>query len=223
VKENVSTTTDLRELRQELLIEEIRAKRAEAEKAEIELAVARDVERDRLVKTGRIRVLNMFDTIVPPMTDKWIDALEHWGQRDPGEPITININSPGGSVTDGLALYDTIQRLRRKGHIVTTRGMGLVASMAGVLLQAGDERILDKRAKLLIHEGSTSMRRGEQLTAGDMEDMKFFSDMLRGDILDILSERSTLSKRQIENRWKRRDWVLSADEALKFGFVDRVE
>lgn len=204
-------------------MEKLRRERAEAEKAEIELAVARDQERDRLVKTGRVRILNIFDAIIPPKTDQWIDALEHWGLRDPEEPITININSPGGSVTDGLALYDTIQRLRRKGHVVTTRGMGLVASMAGVLLQGGDVRVMDKRAKLLIHEGSTSVRRGEQITAGDMEDMKFFGDMLRADILDILAERSTLTKRQIENRWKRRDWVLSADEALKLGFVDSVE
>lgn len=217
-KEIVSRLTELRE---ELLVEEIRQTRAEAEKAEIELAIARDQERDRAVKAGNIRNLNIFDTVMPPMTDKWIDALEHWAKRDPGQAITININSPGGSVTDGLAVYDTIQRLRRQGHFVTTRGMGMVASMAGVLLQAGDDRILDKRAKLLIHEGSTTIK--GTLTVGEQEDMKLFSDMLRGDILEIMADRSTLTKRQIQNKWKRRDWILNADEALKYGFVDRVE
>lgn len=221
-KENVSTN-DLRDLRAELLVEQIREARAQAELREIELAIAQDQERDRAVKGGRIRVLNVFDVIAPPMSDKWIDALEHWGMRDPEQPIRININSPGGSVTDGLAIYDTIQRLRRNGHHITTRGMGLVASMAGVLLQAGDERVLDKRAKLLIHEGSTTIKRDTQLTAGDMEDAQFFSQLLRKDILDILAERSTMSKRAIENKWKRRDWVLTSDEALKYGFVDRVE
>jgi len=208
-------------LEKELLLEEIRKTAAEASKAEIDLAIAKDQERDRAVKGGNIRNLNIFDAVMPPMTDKWIDALDHWARRDPGEPVTININSPGGSVTDGLALYDTIMRLRREGHRVTTRGMGLVASMAGVLLQAGEERILDQRAKLLIHEGSVNLK--GNLTAGEQEDMQLFSKMLRGDILYILAERSTLTKRQIENKWKRRDWVLSADEALKFGFVDRVE
>lgn len=211
------------DLRAELLLEQIRKERAEASKAEIDLAIAQDQERDRAVKGGNIRNLNIFDVIAAPMTDKWIDALSHWALRDPEQPVTININSPGGSVTDGLALYDTIQRLRRNGHHVTTRGLGLVASMAGVLLQAGDDRVLDKRAKLLIHEGSQTFAKGATLTAGDAEDMQAFSKMLRNDILDILSERSTLSRRQIDAKWKRRDWVLSADEALQFGFVDRVE
>lgn len=209
------------ELEKSLLLEEIREKSALASKAEIDLAIALDQERDRAVKGGNIRHLNIFDVIGGAMVDKWIDAIEHWALRDPGQPVTININSPGGSITDGLALFDTIQRLRRNGHKVTTRGMGLVASMAGVLLQAGDERVLDKRAKLLIHEGSNNIK--GSMTVGEQEDMQIFSKMLRDDVLDILAERSTLTKRQIENKWKRRDWVLSADEALKFGFVDRVE
>ena len=213
-----STKADLEKL---LLLEEIRKTAAEASKAEIELAIAQDQERDRAVKGGFIRNLNVFDTIVSPKSDAWIDALEHWGKRDPGLPITININSPGGSVSDGLALFDTVQHLRRAGHHVTTRGLGMVASMASVLLQAGDDRVMDKRAKLLIHESSTQIR--GTLTSGEQEDMAIYTKMIHEDILDILSERSNLSKRQIQNKWKRRDWILTADEALKLGFVDRVD
>lgn len=218
-----TATSDLRDLRRELLVEEIRQTRAEAEKAEIDLAIARDQERDRLVRGGKIRRLHIRDIITPDMADKWVDALEHWSLRDPEEPVSIVINSPGGSVTDGLAVYDTIMRLRRKGHHVVTHGTGLVASMAGVLLQAGDVRVMDERAKLLIHEGSQQFGKGVSLTAGEMEDAQFFGKMLREDILDIYAERSNLSKRQIQNRWARRDWVLSAAEALKHGFVDIVE
>ena len=213
--------SELTDLRAELLKEQIRQTRAEAAAKEIELAIAEDTERDRQQKLGKLRHLDIFDAIMPKNVYAWIDALEHWSRRDPGEPVTININSPGGSVTDGLALYDTILRLRRKGHKVTTRGMGMVASMASVLLQAGDERILDKRAKLLIHEGSATIR--GTMSDGEMEDMQFFRKLLRDDILDIYVERSNMTKRQIEAKWKRRDWVLTADEALKYGFVDRVE
>jgi ATP-dependent protease ClpP protease subunit len=60
--------------------------------------------------------------------------------QDSARPITITINSPGGSVMDGLALYDKILRLRRKGTPIETRATGLVASMATILLQAGDVR-----------------------------------------------------------------------------------
>lgn len=214
--------SEITDLRAELLKEQIRKTSAEAAIKEIDLAIAEDTERDRQVKLGKIRVLDIFDAIMPKNVYAWIDALEHWSRRDPGGDITININSPGGSVTHGLALYDAILRLRRKGHKVTVRGSGLVASMASVLLMAGDERILDKRAKLLIHEGSATMRGGE-MTQGEMEDMQFFSKMLRDDILDIYVDRSNMTKRQIEAKWKRRDWVLSADEALKYGFVDKVE
>lgn len=213
--------SELTDLRAELLQAEIRKTSAEAAMKEIDLAVAEDTERDRQVKLGKIRVLDIFDAIMPKNVYAWIDALEHWSRRDPGMPITININSPGGSVTHGLALYDTIQRLRRNGHEVTVRGSGLVASMASVLLQAGDVRIMDKRAKLLLHEGSTTLR--GDMTAGEMEDTQFFTKVLRDDILDIYVSRSNMTKRQIESKWKRRDWLLTADEALKYGFVDRVE
>jgi ATP-dependent Clp endopeptidase proteolytic subunit ClpP len=213
--------SELTDLRAELLQEQIRKERAEATIKEIELAIAEDTERDRQQKLGKIRVLDIFDVIAPKNVYAWIDALEHWSRRDPGEPITININSPGGSVTHGLALYDTIQRLRRKGHKVTVHGQGMVASMASVLLQAGDERVLDKRAKLLIHEGSNTLR--GDYNAGEMEDIQFFNKLVTNDLLDIYVERSNMTRKQIETKWKRRDWVMTADEALKYGFVDRVE
>jgi ATP-dependent Clp protease protease subunit len=218
---NASTRrgVELHEKELELLEVEIRKVTFEAKMAELEYANKADAERDRLVKGGKIRHLYINGVIGGPLADKWLDALQHWERRDPGEPVSIDINSPGGSVTDGLALYDQILRMRRKGHYITTRGLGVVASMAGVLLQAGDVRCMDARAKLLIHEGGG----GVVGTVGEIEDYKTFSDMLRDDILNILAERSNLTKRQIANRWKRKDWWLSADEALRLGFVDVVE
>lgn len=217
------TNAQLNELKARLIEQQIRRESAEADIAEFDRDERFDKERDRQVKTGRIRLLNIHTPIAGQATAAYLDALEHWERRDPGEPITITINSPGGSITDGLAIYDTIQRLRRKGHHVVTHGQGIVASMAGVLLQAGDERVMDARAKLMIHEGSTTFGKDTTMTVGEAEDYRAFGEMLRNDILEILSERSTLSKRQLANRWKRKDWWLRADEALALGFVDRVE
>lgn len=210
---------ELHPLELELLQAEIEKTRFEAQLAGLEFENKFDGERDRLVKLGRIRHLYINDVIGGGAADKWLDALQHWERRDPGQAVTIDINSPGGNVTDGLAIYDQILRMRRKGTHVTTRGLGVVASMAGVLLQAGDVRQMDARAKLLIHEGSG----GISGTVGEIEDYKAFSDMLREDILDILAERATITRRQIQNRWKRKDWWLGAAEALKLGFVDVVE
>lgn len=210
---------ELHPLQEELLREQIRVAKLEADAAELEFAAKYDTERDRLVRVGRIRHLWINSGIGGANADKWMDALQNWERRDPGEPITIDINSPGGYVTDGLAIYDQIMRMRRMGHHVTTRGCGLVASMAAVIFQAGDVRIMDPRAKMLLHEGSA----GAGGTIGQIEDAKAFIDMLTSDVIDILAERSTLSKRQLAAKWRRKDWWLTADEAVKFGFADKVE
>lgn len=209
------------ELENAKLEHEILSEAAKAEGAQLELAKMHDLEADRLAKPGSrtYRQLNIFAPIVGNYVDTWIDALEHWERRDPGLPITIRINSPGGSVLDGFALLDTILRLRRKGHHITTHGIGMIASMATILMQAGDERVLDHNAWFMIHEVSA----GAQGKASDMEDQIKFVNKLQDRLLEILSERSTLTKAQIKKRWKKTDDWMSAAEALKLGFVDRVE
>jgi ATP-dependent Clp protease protease subunit len=221
-KESVSES-EKHPLEVELLAEQVRTERAKAEVAEIDLAIRRDQERDRLVKSGKIRHLFINDLIISKTTDVWLDALQHWERRDPGGEVTLDIMSPGGSVVEGLALYDQLMRMRRAGHRITTRGVGMVASMAAVILQAGDERVMDSRAKLMLHEGSTTYGMGVSLTKGEQEDIAKFETMLMDDLLTILSERSTLTKRQLKTKWSRKDWYMNADEALKLGFVDRVE
>lgn len=216
------TTYGPRELHPaEIALIEMKTRRelAEAKLAEIELAVARDKERDRTVHPGKIRHLYVNDAISGHVVDTWIDILQHWERRDPGKGIDITINSPGGSVLDGLALFDVILRLRRKGHHVATRGTGLIASMATILLQAGDERILDANSWFMIHEVSSASRG----TVTEMEEQQAFSKRLNDRLMDILLERSTLTKRQLQARTKKRDEWLSAEEAVKLGFADRVE
>lgn len=211
----------LHPLQEKLLRQEIVEQTAKAKLSMLILAEKEDAERDRLVKMGRVRHLFINDTIAGNAADKWLDALLHWERRDPGQPISIDIHSPGGSITDGLALFDQIAAMRRKGHVVTTRGRGMVASMAAVLMQAGDIRIMDARAKMCIHEGSSTF--SGTLSRAEQEDYREFSNMLLADILDILAERSTLSRRQIQNKWSRKDWWMGAAEAVRLGFADRVE
>lgn len=215
----MSSDIDLRALKAQLLEQEIRQAAAEADLAEMRRNEKFDTERDRAVKPGRIRHLYINDIVLGANVDKWIDALTHWELRDPGQPIHITINSPGGSVLDGFALYDTILRLRRKGHKVTTHGTGMIASMATILLQAGDERVLDANSWFMVHEVSAKSAG----SMSEMEDQAAFIKRLNDRIYDILSERSTLTKRQIINRSKRKDDWMSAAEAVELGFADRVE
>jgi ATP-dependent Clp endopeptidase proteolytic subunit ClpP len=210
-----------KELKIEKLRREVEYEDLRLQGAKLELAKAVDLEADRLAKPGsrEYRQLNIFEPIYGNSVDTWIAALEHWERRDPGMPITIRINSPGGAVLDGFALLDTILRLRRKGHHVTTHGIGMVASMATILMQAGDERILDKNSWFMIHEVGA----GTRGKVSDMEDELKFINKLQDRLLDLLAERSTLNKTQIKRRWKKTDDWMSADEALALGFVDRVE
>lgn len=202
-------------------MEEIRATRAGAASAELKLGVQLEQERDRLAGRGVNRILNVNTPIAGDYADAYIGALDHWGRRDYDneKPITINISSPGGSVMDGLALFDTILKLRRQGVVVTTRAAGLVASMATILLQAGTERVADKNVQILVHEVSGGA--GGKISA--ISDEAAFMERLNARLLAILAERSTLSARAIKSKSSRREWWIDADEALKLGFVDRVE
>lgn len=148
-----------------------------------------------------------------------LEELGHWSRKDPGCDITIVFNSPGGSVFEGLALFDFIVDLRGRGHHVTTKSVGMAASMGGILLQAGDVRVIGKNGFMLIHEVSS----GAMGKVSEMEDALKFAERLQVKLVAILSERSSLTDAQIRRRWKQKDWWLDAAEALELGFVDRIE
>lgn len=147
-----------------------------------------------------------------------MDTLTQWNREDPDKPITVVFNSPGGSVIDGLALYDQIQILKNEGQEINTHSLGMAASMGGILLQAGEKRTMGKHAYLLIHEIS-SIALGN---ASELEDELKFVQRLQARSLAILAHRSTLTPRQIARKWKRKDWWLDADEALELGFIDAI-
>jgi ATP-dependent Clp endopeptidase proteolytic subunit ClpP len=225
LSDHVSDLRALKALKMELEIEKLRhevtIESNEAKKSAIYLASAEDSEADRLAKVGsrQYRQLDVTAPIYSMNVDAWIDRLEHWERRDPGEPIVVRINSPGGSILDGFALYDTLMRLRRKGHKITTHGIGIIASMATVIMQAGEERVLDRNAWFLVHEASA----GAMGKTSDMEDMLKIIEKLERRTFSILAERSNLSATQIKTRWKRKEELLSAEETVKLGLVDRVE
>ncbi len=182
------------------------------------------MEHDELVNrrdkahASEARILTFYGEVGPQSVARALDELGIWARRDPGEPIKLIFNSPGGSVLDGLALFDYLRELQTQGHQITTVGMGMAASMGGVLLQAGTTRILGRNAYMLIHEVS-SIGYGR---ISEMEDEVVFAKRLQERLLDILAERSTMTKAAIRNRWKRKDWWLDASQALDAGFVDEV-
>jgi ATP-dependent Clp protease protease subunit len=146
-----------------------------------------------------------------------MSEISQWARRDEDMPLDIVLNSPGGAVLDGLALYDFLRLMCESRHVTVT-ALGKAASMGSVILQAGSERIMGANAWLLIHEVSKG-------AIGNVSELKAeaeFADSLWKNLSVILSERSTLSALQIRNKAKNKDWWLTAPEALKLGFIDRI-
>lgn len=151
--------------------------------------------------------------------------LSTWHRLEPGCPLEIVFTSPGGEIISGMALFDYIVSLRRAGHKVTTKTLGMAASMAGILLQTGHHRVMSPESWLLIHEASF-MALG---SFGQVQDEVKWVERIQERILDIFAERTKgseapfpMSRLQIKKRWHRTDWWISSDEALKWGFVDEV-
>lgn len=160
-----------------------------------------------------------------------MQRLSYWDRLDPKCSMEIVFNSPGGSVIDGLALFDYIQELKRGGHSITTKTRGMAASMAGILLQAGTERVMAKEAWMLIHEVST-MAIGK---IGEIEDEVKFVKRIQDRVLKIFADGCAEAHKrdpkvhpkpftvsQLRKNWARKDWWIDSDEALEHGLVDRV-
>lgn len=135
---------------------------------------------------------------------------------DPGRDITMFINSPGGSVTAGLGIYDTMQHVSPR---VITTCTSMAASMAAVLLCAGEAgaRSILPHARVMIHQPSGGMQ-------GQFSDMEITYDLFRElkiDLYGIMSRHSGQTLEQIERDADRDNWM-RAEEALAYGFVDEI-
>jgi ATP-dependent Clp protease, protease subunit len=211
-------TADLDLLEADRIRAETRKLQGEHERLQQIIAHDRLIHRRDLATAGEHRILTFYGEVGPTSVARALEELGLWARRDPGEPIKLIFNSPGGSVLDGLALFDYIRELQTSDHQITTVGMGMAASMGGILLQAGQKRVMGRNAYLLIHEvGGFSLGR-----LSEMEDEVAFAKRVQERLLDILAERSTLTKAQIRRNWRRKDWWLDADQALAAGFVDEV-
>lgn len=135
---------------------------------------------------------------------------------DPKKDIKFYINSPGGSVYDGLAIYDTMQHLKCD---VATYGMGLQASMGAFLLSSGTKgkRFLLPNATVMIHQPSA----GTQGKVTDMEISLKEGIRLKKVLTEILAKNCGKKYEDLEKAQDRDNWM-SADEAKKFGLVDEV-
>ena len=136
--------------------------------------------------------------------------------EDPDKDINIYINSPGGSVTAGMAIYDTMQYIKPQ---VSTICVGMAASMGAFLLAAGEKgkRFALPNAEIMIHQPLGGV-------SGQAEDIKIHAEWIlktREKLNRILSE-NTGQPLNIIARDTDRDNFMSAEEAMKYGLIDKV-
>ena len=135
---------------------------------------------------------------------------------NPERDIYLYINSPGGIVSSGMAIYDTVQFLRAP---VNTICMGMAASMAAFLLAAGTKgkRSALPHARIMIHQPSG----GTQGTAADIEIQAREILYLRSQLNELYSKHTQKTVEQIEKDMDR-DRFMSAEEAVEYGLIDKV-
>lgn len=136
--------------------------------------------------------------------------------EDPDKDISLYINSPGGSVSAGLAIYDTMQYIRPN---VSTICLGMAASMGAVLLTAGADgkRLALPNAKIMIHQPMGDMQ-------GQASDIEIHAKEIlktREKLNEILAKHTRQPLDKIEADTDR-DYYMSAEEALKYGIVDKI-
>lgn len=136
--------------------------------------------------------------------------------EDPDKDINLYINSPGGSVTDGLAIYDTMQYIKPD---VQTICMGQAASMGAVLLAAGapGKRMALPSSRIMIHQPWG----GVQGQASDIQIQAQEIIRLKKMLTDYLSKHTGKSSEELTKDMER-DFFMTAQDAEKYGLVDRV-
>tara|TARA_R100000808_G_scaffold1950_1_gene8258 strand:+ start:50518 stop:51255 length:738 start_codon:yes stop_codon:yes gene_type:complete len=147
-----------------------------------------------------------------------LKKLTEWSRLDPKCDMEIVFSSPGGEIISGFELFDFIQELRGRGHKITTGSLGYAASMAGILLQAGDVRWIGHQSWMMIHRAAF----GAYGKTFEIEDEVRFVRRIEERILDIFHLRSNLTKNKIKRNWDRKDWWISADECVEMGLVDEI-
>jgi len=146
-----------------------------------------------------------------------VSKLLYLESMKPGEKITFFINSPGGMVTSGFSILDTMNLISSP---ISTVCMGLAASMGSLLLSAGakGERYIFPLGEVMIHQPSVGLVQG---TATDLEIQAKEIIKTKGITVEILSTNCNQSKEQILKDIDRDHWM-NAKESVEYGIVDKI-
>ena len=172
---------------------------------------------DIYTRLGVERILFLGSEVNDAIANSLVAQMLYLDAEDNSKPIYLYINSPGGSVTAGLAIYDTIQYVKSD---VVTICVGLAASMGAFLLGAGTKgkRLALPHSRIMIHQplGGTSQRQASDIEIEAREILRI-KDMLNQSMADMTGKELAKIEKDTD-----RDYFMSAAEAVEYGLIDRV-
>jgi len=172
---------------------------------------------DIYTRLGVERILFLGSEVNDAIANSLVAQMLYLDSEDNSKPIYLYINSPGGSVTAGLAIYDTIQYVKSD---VVTICVGLAASMGAFLLGAGTKgkRLALPHSRIMIHQplGGTSQRQASDIEIEAREILRI-KDMLNQSMADMTGQELSKIEKDTD-----RDYFMSAAEAVQYGLIDRV-
>jgi len=172
---------------------------------------------DIYTRLGAERILFLGQEVTDGVANSLVAQMLYLDSEDSTKPIYLYINSPGGSVTAGLAIYDTMKYVKSD---VVTICVGLAASMGAFLLSAGtkNKRLALPHSRIMIHQplGGTSQRQASDIEIEAKEILRIKEMLNRA-----MSEMTGQPFEKIEKDTDR-DYFLSAAEAKEYGLIDRV-
>ena len=172
---------------------------------------------DIYTRLGAERILFLGQEVNDGVANSLVAQMLYLDSEDSSKPIYLYINSPGGSVTAGLAIFDTMQYVKSD---VVTICVGLAASMGAFLLSAGTKtkRLALPHSRIMIHQplGGTSQRQASDIEIEAKEILRI-KDMLNHSMAKMTGQ--TFEKIEKDTD---RDYFLSAAEAKEYGLIDRV-
>ncbi|MGB7414530.1 MAG: ATP-dependent Clp protease proteolytic subunit [Thermosynechococcaceae cyanobacterium] len=171
---------------------------------------------DIYTRLSQERIIFLGQEVSDSLANQIVAFLLYLDSDDPSKPIYLYINSPGGSVTAGLAIYDTMQHIKAD---VITICVGLAASMGSFLLTAGTpgKRLALPNSRIMIHQPSGGAR--GQATDIQIEAKEIVR--VRKQLNLIYAERTGQPLEKIEKDMDR-DYFMSAAEAKEYGLIDKV-
>ncbi|WP_320667114.1 ATP-dependent Clp protease proteolytic subunit [Prochlorococcus sp. MIT 1307] len=172
---------------------------------------------DIYTRLGAERILFLGQEVTDGVANSLVAQMLYLDSEDSSKPIFVYINSPGGSVTAGLAIYDTMKYVKSD---VVTICVGLAASMGAFLLSAGTKgkRLALPHSRIMIHQplGGTSQRQASDIEIEAKEILRI-KEMLNRSMAEMTGQ--TFEKIEKDTD---RDYFLSASEAKEYGLIDKV-